>query len=242
MPRRGRDATARRAPACAQPGNHVADFTTGSSTCEARRLRHQSDVCASRSSRARSARAARSDPRLRGIQQRPVVSPIRSIYQQAQEGVADDGRKASQAISPIGLLPYPTDARRSAAHELRDDFGGCTFLRDEVRQHERVLQCHRSAARHVGGHRMSRIADQHDSSSSPRFVHHFLDGRKVKLLRRFDLSENLAHRRSEVAENLSEALDSSLRRICDRPRSDPIGVAIHAVASYREEEKRPSRA
>jgi hypothetical protein len=72
-------------------------------------------------------------------------------------------------------------------------------------------------------------------------VHHFLDGREVKLLAGVDLSENLAHRPGEVA-YLPEPLDTSLWRIRDRPRSDPIGVAIHPVASYREEEKRASGA
>lgn len=136
-----------------------------------------------------------------------VVGSIRSIRQQAQEGVAEDGRKASQAIPAVGLPPYPPYARRSAANELGDDPGDGAILRDEVRQHERVLECHRSAARHVWGHRMSRITDQHDSSSSPGFVHHFLDGREMKLLGGVDLSENLAHWPGEVAEDLPEALE-----------------------------------
>jgi hypothetical protein len=64
----------------------------------------------------------------------------------------------------------------------------------------------------------------------------------VKRLAGVDLSENLAHRPGEVAEVLPEPLDTPLRRIRDRPRSDPICVAIHPVASYREEEKRASGA
>jgi hypothetical protein len=50
--------------------------------------------------------------RLRGSQQWLVVGPIRSIRQQAEEGVADDGRKASQAIPAVGLPPCPADARQ----------------------------------------------------------------------------------------------------------------------------------
>ncbi|MND06138.1 hypothetical protein D3C83_273440 [compost metagenome] len=57
----------------------------------------------------------------------------------------------------------------------------------------------------------------------------------MKLVGGVDLLENVAHRPGEVAEDLPEALDPSLRRISDRPGSDPIGVAIHPVAPYREE-------
>jgi hypothetical protein len=108
--------------------------------------------------------------RLRESQHRLVVGSVRSSRQHAEEGVADEGRKASQAVPAVRLSPHPGDARRSAAKELGAEVGGRAPLRDEVRQHERVLECHRGAARHVGGHRVSRITDQRDPPPPPRFV------------------------------------------------------------------------
>jgi hypothetical protein len=82
------------------------------------------------------------------------------------------------------------------------------------------------------------ITDQHDSSSPAWLMHHLLDGCEVKLLGRAYLTHNVTHRLGEVVENVSEALDPSLRRIRNGSGRDPIGVAVHAVATYWEDKKR----
>jgi hypothetical protein len=89
---------------------------------------------------------------------------------------------------------------------------------------------------------MSRVTDQHDPSLSPWFMHHLFDRRKVKLFGGVDLTDNVTHRLGEVAEGPSEALDPSLRRIRNGSGRDPIGVAVHLVASCRDDEKRTAGA